>query len=93
MLYAIISVDRRFYVETFMVDLDEVITKGGMLYLINQFLGTEYKEEDFTDYYMQNVIPKEYQEDFWNYFFSKNLYDYCTIEPHAYEVLEESKEY
>ena len=58
-----------------MIDMDDVIVKGGFLYLINQYLGTNYKEEDFKDYYMQDIIPPHLRDDFWdNYFFIKNFY-------------------
>lgn len=73
--------------QTLMVDMDDVITHGGLLYLINDFLGTNYAESDFTDFYMQNIIPNK--EDFFKYFITKNLYDYCTLAPNAYEILEQ----
>jgi len=72
-----------------MVDMDEVMTKGGFLYLINKFLGTSYIEDDFKDYYMQDAIPKEQEEDWWQFFFSENMYDYCELLPYCRYVLEE----
>ena len=40
-----------------MVDMDEVITEGGFLYLINEYLGTNYTKEDVGGYYMQDLVP------------------------------------
>ena len=49
------------------IDQDEVITEGGFLYAINTFLRTNYVKEDFKDFYMQDVVPKELQEDFFKF--------------------------
>ena len=72
-----------------MVDMDGVITDGGFLYLINQFLGTSYIEEDVKGYYFQDLIPQEYKEDWWQFFFSNNWYNHCELLPNVSAVLEE----
>ena len=75
-----------------MVDMDDVITTGGFLYLINEYLGTNYKEDDFNSFYMQDIIPDK--DEFFNWFKKHNMYDYCTLVPNVYEVLEKlSKNY
>lgn len=71
-----------------MFDMDDVISHGGFLHLINLYLGTHYTVDDFKNYYMQDVIPEESREDFFKFVFSRNLYDYCELEPYAYETLE-----
>ncbi len=68
-----------------MVDMDDVIVTGGFLYLINEFLGTNYKEKDFKSFYMQDII--EDKKAFFKYFITKNMYDYCKLQDNAYEVL------
>lgn len=40
-----------------MVDMDDCITTGGFLHLINKYLNTTYTENDFDEFYMQNIIP------------------------------------
>lgn len=60
-----------------LVDVDDVIAKGGILYLINEYLKTNYVEEDFKDYYMQDIIPDK--DKFFDFFFEKNLYDYVEL--------------
>lgn len=78
--------------EKIMIDMDDVITKGGFLYLLNQYLHTNYQEEDFTGFYMQDILPDK--KAFFDWFFNQNLYDYCKLLPNAYEVLEKlNKEY
>lgn len=74
-------------------DMDDVITHNGLLYLINEYLGTSYILADFKDFYMQNIIPEEQKDDFFKFFFSKNVYDYCDIAPNCYKVLEEINKY
>ena len=75
-----------------MVDMDDCITTGGFLHLINKYLNTNYTEDDFKEFYMQNIIPDK--NDFFKWFQNYNLYDYCTLIDNVYEVLEKlSKEY
>lgn len=75
-----------------MIDMDDVITTGGFLYLINKYLNTNYDMNDFKDFYMQDMIPNK--EEFFKWFIKQNLYDYCKMLPNAKEVIEElNKEY
>jgi len=72
-----------------MIDMDEVIVDKRSLKVANDYLGTNYTLDNIKGFYIQNIIPKEQQEDFWDFFFSKNVYDYAEILPNAYEVMEE----
>lgn len=75
-----------------MIDMDDVITTGGFLHLINEYLGTNYTIDFFKDFYMQDMLPDK--EDFFKWFLTKNQYDYCELLPNAKEVIEElNKEY
>ncbi len=74
-----------------MVDMDEVITEGGFLYLINEYLGTNYTKEDVEGYYMQDLVPDK--DEFFKYFISKNMYDYGILLPNVKDVLEELQKY
>lgn len=75
-----------------MIDMDDVITYGGFLYLINIYLGTSYKEEDFSEYYMQDIIPEDRKIDFFNWFIDQNMYEKCKIFDDCYDVLKELNE-
>lgn len=66
--------------------MDDVITTGGFLYLVNEYLKTDYKEDDFENFYMQDVIPDK--DEFFKWFKTHNMYDHCTLIPDVYEVLE-----
>ncbi len=75
-----------------MVDMDDCITTGGFLHLINKYLNTNYTENDFDEFYMQNIIPDK--DKFFKWFQNYNMYDYCYLIEDVYEVLEKlSKEY
>lgn len=75
-----------------MVDMDDVITTGGFLHLVNEYLKANYKEDDFESFYMQDVIPDK--DEFFKWFKTRNMYEYCTLTSDVYKVLEKlSKNY
>lgn len=78
---------------TMMIDMDEVITEKGFLYLINEYLKTNYKQEDFKNFRMQEIMPYEQRLEFFNWFKNYNMYDHCTLVPGVKEALKELKEY
>lgn len=60
--------------KSIMIDMDDVICEGGFLYLLNNFLGTNYTASDMKGYYMQELIPED-RVDEWNDFIcNANLY-------------------
>jgi len=60
--------------KTIMIDMDDVICEGGFIYHLNKFLGTDYKEDDMKDYYMQEMIPKDKIAGWNEYICKQNLY-------------------
>ena len=70
-----------------MIDMDDVIVDSGFLYLINEFLGTNYKDGDITTYYMQDIIPQGRFKDFKKFFETKNMYEYVKFLPDAVETI------
>lgn len=76
------------------IDMDDVICDGGYLYLVNQFLNTNYTLKDVKGYYIQDLIPEEKKEEWKIYYTKHNLYDYVNFLENAYEVMEKlSKHY
>lgn len=73
--------------KTMMVDMDDVIYKDWFLNLLNTYLETNYKEEDFPSYYMQDILKAEEQNDFFKWMLTQNVYDYGVLVPYAYDVL------
>lgn len=71
--------------KSIMIDMDDVIVSDGLLPIINEFLGTNYKESDFKGFYMQDIIPN--RAEFFEFFFTKNQYEYCKLNDNVTEVL------
>ena len=75
------------YMKTLMVDMDDVITDGMFLQYINEFMKTDYKLDDISDYYyVQKLIGDRY--DFWDYISNKNFYQDAPLLDGCYEALE-----
>lgn len=76
--------------KTIVIDMDDVITTGTLTEVINEYLGTNYKEDDFTEFYKQDVVPDK--EAFFKYFLTKSEYNYGKIASNAVEVIKELSE-
>lgn len=76
-----------------MIDMDDVICEGGFLYLINEFLNTNYNKTDFKDFYMQSIIPENKRNEFFQFYLLKNRYQYDKLLPDAKEVIKELTKY
>lgn len=77
-----------------LLDIDEVFCFSGFLQAINDFLGTSYEVDDFTDYYMDEaVIPKERMDEFNKFLNQRNLYENAQILPYAVETLKKLNEF
>lgn len=71
-----------------LLDVDEVICFAGFLRLVNEFLHTDYKIDDITDYYIDEaLIPKDRFAEFIQFTKGKNLYENAYILPGAIEVI------
>lgn len=76
-----------------LLDVDEVIVFSGFLEAINDFLGTNYVIDDFTDYYIDSVvIPEDRIDEFNEFLRNRNLYDFAPILPNAIEVIKKLNE-
>ena len=71
-----------------MVDMDNVITDGRYLDYINEFLNTDYKLENQTEYYLQDLVGDRVDE-FWKEFGNKNVYQDAPLIEGCYKALEE----
>lgn len=76
-----------------LLDVDEVICSSGFLKAVNDFLGTNYEIDDFTDYYIdRTAIPKEKVEEFKKFVNNRNLYENTYILPEATRVIKRLNE-
>ena len=63
--------------KTLLLDVDEVIVFSGFLEAINDFLGTNYVIDEFSEYYIDSVvIPSDRMDEFNEFLRNRNLYDY-----------------
>lgn len=70
------------------IDLDDTITEKGFIRLVNDFLGTNYKQEDSGTYYVNDLIPKDKLNEWIEFFCERNVYDYVNIIDGAKETIE-----
>ncbi len=77
-----------------LLDVDEVVCFSGFLGAVNDFMGTDYEIDDFTDYYIDEVaIPKDRFGEFNQFVNERNLYDNAHILPGAVETIKKLNEF
>lgn len=62
-----------------MIDMDDVICNGGFLYLLNEFTHKNYVANDFQNYYMQDIIPIEKKQEWFNFLNKNNMYEHAEF--------------
>lgn len=75
-----------------MVDMDEVLTFGGVEKIISDFLGIYIDPHAPKSYFLQDLLGDR-KEEFMKIFGDMNHYEYCEIIPWAQEALEELNMY
>lgn len=76
--------------KTILIDVDDVICENHFLPVINKYLNTDYKEDNFnnTDYEKDLFPTKKERNKFYDFFISQNSYENCELKKDAYEILE-----
>lgn len=76
-----------------LVDLDYVLCFPGFLKILNDFLGTNYKEDDFEEYIIDDIIGSdEKKQEFYDYYIKQDGYKEAKMVTGAKEVLEKLNE-
>ena len=76
-----------------LVDVDECIVFSGFVEAVNDFMGTNYVIDDFTEYYIDYAaIPKDKMNEFNEFLNQRNLYEYAEILPNAVESIKKLNE-
>lgn len=76
-----------------MIDIDDtIVNEDGWIYLVNNFLNTNYTIDDVNGYYIQDLVPKEKKEEFTKYFVTKNTYEYSDVFPNCIDVIKKLNE-
>ncbi len=79
--------------KTIILDVDEVICFGGFLNAVNDFLGTNYVIDDFTDYYIDEAcIPKDRMAEFNKFIQGRDMYKNAIMLPNAIETIKDLNE-
>ena len=71
--------------------MDNCITDPLILEYINEFKNTNYKLDEQTDFYLQNLVTRN-KEQFWKSLNEKNLYENAELKDNCYETLKELNE-
>jgi len=75
-----------------MIDMDDVICNGGFLHLINEFTHKNYTIDEFSKYYMQDIIPEEKKKEWIKFFEQGNMYSHAQFIGTAYESIKKLNE-
>ena len=78
----------------FLTDLDDVMTEGGYLYLMNELLGTNLTAVDLEGiYYIEDIVESmEVRKQIHKYWIEKNVYKYSTFVNGVQECLKKISE-
>ncbi len=77
-----------------LIDMDDTILVDCYLEVVNQYLNTNYTYKDIKGYWVDNIVPKDKQKDYLNYFYNKiNIYDYGHIHENVIETIEQLSKY
>lgn len=71
-----------------LIDVDDCLCENNFIDEINNFLGTSYKTDDFTQFYIDYVIGSEKKKkEFYSIVKDKNLYEHARVFDGAVETL------
>lgn len=70
------------------VDFDDTIVESIFLKRVNRFLKTNYTADDFKNYYIDDIIPIDKRQEFFDTFCDTNPYLEVEFLPNVREVLE-----
>lgn len=70
------------------VDIDNVLVDNCILIMLNKFLGTSYREEDFEDFRLENMLgtPEKISE-FYDFALDGDMYQYISVLDGVLEIL------
>ena len=74
--------------------MDDTILVDCYLEVVNEYLNTNYTYDDVDGYLVDNIVPKDQQKDYLDYFYNRiNVYDYGKVRENAIEVIEQLNKY
>jgi len=79
--------------KTILIDVDEVICNSELLDFLNNFLKTNYKLDDFREYYIDSVVPEDRRVEFYNKLSQVDCYQNAKFISGAVETIKEISKY
>lgn len=77
-----------------LLDVDDVVCSSGWLELINEYLNTDYKIDDFSNYYLDHEIFNEDElSKFYEFVRDKNQYENVCFLPGAVDAITKLSKY
>lgn len=74
--------------------MDDTILVDCYLEVVNEYLNTNYTYKDIKKYWVDEIIPKEKEAEYLDYFYNKiNVYDYGHVQENAIHVIEQLNKY
>lgn len=74
--------------ESILIDVDDVIVQNAFIDAINVFKGTNHKEEDFTTYFIDDIVFSDNEKkQFREFLLTYNIYENCKLIVGVEEVL------
>lgn len=77
-----------------LIDLDDTIIVDCYLEVVNKYLNKNYTYDDIKEYWVDDIVPKNMQKKYLNYFYNKvDVYDFGKVQEGAIETIERLTKY
>lgn len=77
-----------------LIDLDDTILVDCYLEVVNKYLNASYTYDDIDGYWVDNIVPKEKQKEYLDYFYNQiDIYEYGRVQENVIEVIEQLNKY
>lgn len=77
-----------------LIDIDDTLLVDCYLDVVNEYLNTNYTYEDIKGYWVDDIVPKEKQKEYLDYFYNKiDVYEYGHVQENAIHIIEELNKY
>lgn len=70
------------------IDMDDVICERNFIDMVNDFLKSNYEQEEIGSYYINDIIPKEKMKEWIDFFANNNVYEYGRPCKDSFETIE-----
>lgn len=75
-----------------LIDIDEVICNTNFVNILNEFKNTNYKLEDFKNYYIDDVLEDDERERFYDFYLAHDVYENADLIDNSIESIKKLAE-